>query len=120
MTTTSGVEATPLSKRGFAAIKPGRDDLEEFMTGLSDPYHPETNKDGYLVLLVAENKQNIDQLKVKLESVCSQSIPSWVFGYGDTRGEQRFREAVSKMMEETFIKAPVDKDYIVAQVNSVH
>ena len=99
------------------AIKPGRDDLEEFMTGLGDPYHPVTNKEGYLVLLVAENKQNINQLKQKLESVCCQSIPPWVFGYGDTRGESKFREAVSKMMEETFINAPVDKDCIVAQAS---
>jgi hypothetical protein len=107
-----------LSTRGMVAIKPGRDDLEQFLTGLSDPYHPTANKDGYLVLLVAENKQNIDQMKQKLESIFRrESIPNWIFGYGDIRGEDKFREVVSRMMEETFIKAPVDKNCIVAQAS---
>ncbi len=109
-----------LSTRGMVAMKPGRNDLEQFLTGLRDPYHPTTNKDGYLVLLVAENKQNIDQMKQKLESILrSESIPNWIFGYGDVRGEDKFREVVSRMMEETFIKAPVDKNCIVAQASCV-
>ena len=107
-----------LSKRGSLAIKPGRDDLEEFITGLSDPYHPISNKEGYLVLLVAENKLNINMLKQKLENICSQNIPSWVLGYGDMRGHADFRAAVSKMMEETFINSPVDKECIVAQASN--
>ncbi len=109
-----------LSARGLVAIKPGRDDLEQFLMGLSDPYHPVTNKDGYLVLLVAENKQNVDQMKQKLESILrTESIPNWIFGYGDIRGEEKFREAVSHMMEETFIKAPVDKNCIVVQARPI-
>ena len=107
-----------LSTRGMVAMKPARDDLEPFFTGLHDPYHPTTNQKGYLVLLVAENKQNINQMKQKLESIFrSESIPNWVFGYGDIRGEEKFREVVSRMMEETFIKAPVDKNCIVSQAS---
>jgi hypothetical protein len=108
----------PLSERGRIAIKPGRDDLEQFMTGLSDPYHPIDNKKGYLVLLVAENKLSVKMLLDKIQSVCrNEQIPSWVSGYGDFRGEMKFREALSSMMQDTFVQAPVDKNCLVVQAS---
>ena len=109
-----------LSARGILAQKPGRDDLEQFMKGLSDPFHPVDNKDGYLVLLVAENKLNISMImkKFKEASEC-ESIPDWVAGYGDMRGSKPFRTALAAMMEETFIKAPVDDECLVTQVSPV-
>ncbi len=51
-----GMAESGLSQRGIVSKTPVRDDLEEFFTAWSDPYHPESNRDGYLVLLVAENK----------------------------------------------------------------
>jgi hypothetical protein len=45
-----------LSQRGVESKTPVRDDLQEFFTAWSDPYHPSDNTAGYLVLLVAENK----------------------------------------------------------------
>ena len=55
-----------ISSRGVEAIKPGRDDLDEFMQGLMDAYHPESNPEGVLVLLVSENKLMWNTLQKKL------------------------------------------------------
>ena len=105
-----------LSQRGVVSMTPVRDDLEEFFAAWSDPYHPCNNPEGYLVLLVAENKLAWDMLKRKLDSDSQQKrVEKWVAGYGDFRGEERFRAALSKMMENTFVKAPVDKECVMVQ-----
>ena len=36
-------------------------------------------------------------------------------GYGDFRGEDRFRAALANMMQATFVQAPVDKDALMVQ-----
>lgn len=105
-----------LSQRGVISKTPVRDDLDEFFTAWGDPYDPNDNTEGYLVLLVAENKLSWEMLKRKIESESKgRQIEDWVAGYGDFRGEVRFRAALSKMMEESFVKVPVDKDSLMVQ-----
>ena len=96
---------------------PVRDDLEEFFTAWSNPYEPATNPEGYLVLLVAENKLSWDMLRRRLDAAAAEGkqLPAWVAGYNDFRGEERFRAALARMMETTFVHAPVDKDCVLVQ-----
>ena len=104
-----------LSQRGVVSKTPVRDDLQEFFTAWSDPYHPSDNTEGYLVLLVAENKLSWEVLKRKIESESHGRLEDWVAGYGDFRGEERFRRALGRMMEDSFVKVPVDKDSLMVQ-----
>jgi len=103
-------EESRLSQRGVVSMTPVRDDLEEFFAAWSDPYHPTQNPEGYLVLLVAENKLSWDMLQRRLDADSKErGIERWVAGYGDFRGEERFRTVLAKMMQNTFVQAPVDK-----------
>jgi len=105
-----------LSQRGIVSMTPVRDDLTEFFAAWSDPYHPSENAGGYLVLLVAENKLSWSTLKRRMEDDSKKrGIENWVAGYGDFRGEESFRAALARMMETTFVKAPVDKDCLMVQ-----
>ncbi len=53
------------------------------------------------MLLVAENKLSWDMLRQRLDAATAagNQIPSWVAGYGDFRGQERFRAALARMME---------------------
>jgi aspartate/methionine/tyrosine aminotransferase len=82
-------------------IKPLRGDLAVFTAGIMDPYHPTENKDGYLVMLVAENKLMHSELAAKVQGVSSSgsSMPQWVFDYGDLGGQADFKASVAKVMQ---------------------
>ena len=99
---------TTLSKRG-SSIELIRDDLLVFMKGAADPYDPLENPDGYLVMLVAENKLMWKEMAQKLESAMSKSppVPSWVLGYGDMGGEIHFKQTMATMMQR-WIDAPIN------------
>jgi hypothetical protein len=71
-----------LSSRG-QDIKAARDDLAMFMKGAMDPYDPTDNPDGYLVMLIAENKLMWKELAWKIEAVqAANPLPQWIFNYG--------------------------------------
>jgi hypothetical protein len=71
-----------LSSRG-QGIKATRDDLAMFMKGAMDPYDPTDNPDGYLVMLIAENKLMWKELARKIEAVqAANPLPQWIFNYG--------------------------------------
>jgi aspartate/methionine/tyrosine aminotransferase len=86
-------------------IKPDRDDLAMFSAGLMDPYHPTENQDGYLLMLVAENKLMYSELAAKVQEVSSsdQPMPQWVFDYGDLGGQADFKASVAKVMQRWII-----------------
>ena len=54
-----------------------------FMKGAMDPYDPTDNPDGYLVMLIAENKLMWKELARKIEAVqAANPLPQWIFNYG--------------------------------------
>jgi aspartate/methionine/tyrosine aminotransferase len=95
------------------AQKPPRDDMPDIMEGFMNPYHPVDNPDGVMVLLVAENKLTFPMLAAKIEKC--RPLESWVPYYGDSRGNERFRKALARMLEITFVQAPVDPEALCAQ-----
>lgn len=108
------VSKPSLSQRG-ASLGQVRDDLPLFAKGQLDAYHPADNPDGYLVMLVAENKLMWKEMAKKIESVqAERPIPAWIFNYGDMGGEMIFKESMGKMMQR-WIDAPVDPENLLFQ-----
>ena len=100
----SSPEDNGLSSRGLQALTPTRDDLPQLFNALGDQYHPVSNPQGFLSLLVAENKLNWAMMKAKLEEENRKGVDDWVAGYGDTRGNPEFRTALAAMMQDTFVQ----------------
>jgi hypothetical protein len=80
--TTTTPQESSLSTRG-QGVQAARDDLAMFMKGAMDPYDPIDNPDGYLVMLVAENKLMWKEMAWKIEAVQEANpLPQWIFNYG--------------------------------------
>ena len=62
-----------------------------------------------MVCLARESLCSLTLGMVRLDCLRTQA------GYGDFRGEERFRAALAGMMETTFVHAPVDKDAVLVQ-----
>jgi aspartate/methionine/tyrosine aminotransferase len=108
---------TTLSSRG-QGVKAVRDDLQMYLAAASDPYHPTENTDGYLVMLVAENKQMWNEMAHKLESVqASRQLPEWTFLYGDMGGQRDFKQSIAHMMQK-WIDPPVNPDKLRFQAGA--
>lgn len=104
-----------LSERG-RTVKPGRDDILVFQTAAADAYDPEENPEGYLVMIVAENRLMYHELSAKLRQVMTNTtIPEWALDYGQMSGQNDFRKAMAKMMESSWIDAPVSHKDILLQ-----
>jgi 1-aminocyclopropane-1-carboxylate synthase len=113
-------EKSSLSSRG-QSIKMVRDDSAMFAAGAADAYHPTQNKDGYLVMLVAENKLMWEETAAKLEEVRLQTndhpLPQWIFNYGDMGGQTDFKEVMAKVMQK-WIRQPVDPNKLRFQAGA--
>lgn len=110
--------STSLSVRG-QGVKAVRDDIPLFVAGLADPYHPVNNTQGYLVMLVAENKLMWKEMAVKLEElqVRSTPLPEWIFNYGNLTGQKDFCHAMAKVFRN-WINAPVNPQNIKVQAGA--
>lgn len=107
----------PLSYRG-QTLKAIRDDIPLFMKGKNDAYHPIDNPDGYLVMLIAENKLMWKEMAKKIEQVqASGPLPEWIFNYGDMGGKDVFKESMVSMMQH-WIHAPIDQKYLRFQAGA--
>ena len=67
-----------------------------------------------MVCLARESLCSLTLGMVRLDCLRTQA------GYGDFRGEERFRAALAGMMETTFVHAPVDKDAVLVQAGCSH
>lgn len=110
--------SSTLSSRG-QGVKAGRDDLQMYRAAVLDPYHPTDNPDGYLVMLVAENKQMWKEMAIKLESVqTSCPIPEWTLLYGDMGGQSDFKQSIATNVMQKWIVPPVDPDKLRFQAGA--
>jgi aspartate/methionine/tyrosine aminotransferase len=137
-TSTTTSSSSTLSERG-QSLKPARDDFAAYALAVTSPYHPLDNPTGYLVMLVAENKLLYPELAARLEQTLVVAAnaakaaaavedvdnnngepltsipPQWVFNYGDMRGHVTFRTKLAKLMEQSWIAAPVHPESLVIQ-----
>lgn len=123
---------TLLSTRGRGVVRSGRDDLSFFRIGAADAYHPIDNPRGYLVMLVAENKQMLQEMARRIEDVSSfhasslcrlrreqreepddsltatttTTIPEWTFLYGDMGGQANFKQEMAHVMNQWMTGTP--------------
>lgn len=89
-----------------------------FYESASDPYDPIDNPEGYLVMLVAENKLMWKEMAQKLEEAqASNPLPEWIFNYGDFGGDLNFKKSMRDMMQH-WIHAPIDTDYLRFQAGA--
>ena len=108
-----------LSSRGMLAKAPARPDMQYIFDAQKDLYHPDTNVNGYLSLLVAGNKMNLKMLMTKFQEVSSSKLmPAWVSDYADMKGHEELRKAAASMMEKTWIKVPVDHTCLAFQAGA--
>jgi aspartate/methionine/tyrosine aminotransferase len=132
----TSTSALALSTRGQGVQATGRDDLNLFFVAKSDPYHPVDNPNGYLVMLVAENKLMWTEMAHRIESVqCPAATPSssssssashqqtlllpeWTFLYGDMGGQIDFKRAMANLMERWIIGPHVDPDQLRFQAGA--
>jgi len=111
--------SSTLSVRG-RGVKAVRDDLFLFERGLADPYDPVHNADGYLVMLVAENKLMIQEMSQKIQQVQGDNettLPEWIFTYGPAAGQSDFVAAMARLFSK-WIRAPVDPRHVKAQAGA--
>lgn len=103
-----------LSQRG-ASLGLVREDLPLFAKATEDAFDPQLNPQGYLVMLVAENKLMWKEMAKKIEDTqAARPIPQWIFNYGAMTGEVSFKQAMAKTMQH-WIKAPVNPDNLQFQ-----
>lgn len=106
-----------LSVRG-QGVQAVRDDIPLFIAGLADPYNPIDNTEGFLVMLVAENKLMWKEMAEKLQQVqTSMPLPEWIFTYGNMTGQADFCAAMAKVFSK-WIRAPVDPQYVKTQAGA--
>lgn len=80
--------------------------LASFFKAISNPCHPDTNRDGYISLCVAENQCIISELSKKLTQPKFAKVgfgDQMNFCYNDSRGLEHVREAVAKFITKRFI-----------------
>eukprot|EP00735_Rhodelphis_limneticus_P007871 TRINITY_DN2055_c0_g1::TRINITY_DN2055_c0_g1_i1::g.21836::m.21836 TRINITY_DN2055_c0_g1::TRINITY_DN2055_c0_g1_i1::g.21836 ORF type:complete len:438 (-),score=56.40,sp/Q07262/1A1C_TOBAC/33.65/4e-78,Aminotran_1_2/PF00155.16/7.5e-57,Beta_elim_lyase/PF01212.16/5.9e-06 TRINITY_DN2055_c0_g1_i1:23-1336(-) len=100
----------PLSRRGMLAQRP----IASYFTAASraqqDPYHPETNPEGYLSFCIAENRLVFPLLKEKLQHC--RDIPSTIVSYPSMLGVTSFRKVLAKFLERQVFDISVDPDHL--------
>ena len=75
--------------------------LQRHYEGLSDPFDPVANPDGYIGLCEAENRLVAEMVADRLDRV--PSVPATVLDYDAMTGSVRFREQLGTFMGRTFL-----------------
>ena len=70
-------------------------------------FHPETNKEGSLNMLLAENALMWPEMQAKIQEVTAKPMPAWVSKYADYTGELEFKKALANMIQKYWIKKEV-------------
>lgn len=92
-----------LSERGsrLAESPPLPEYIHENFARVGEPWHPETNPDGFVSMCIAENKLTWDLLEPKMAT--SRTITQAAVGYDSMVGSLEFREELARFMGRTFL-----------------
>eukprot|EP01138_Halocafeteria_seosinensis_P014168 gb/GECG01014467.1/.p1 GENE.gb/GECG01014467.1/~~gb/GECG01014467.1/.p1 ORF type:complete len:425 (+),score=44.83 gb/GECG01014467.1/:1-1275(+) len=100
---------TTVSRRGTRAIRPITDYLRVLLQAQSDMFDPDNNPNGYVIMSVAENRQNFDTMREHLAKC--RNIDNAASAYNSMRGMIQFRRAFAKIMEHTLpTNRPLDPE----------
>ncbi len=103
-TVPEATNASVLSARGqqLLAAPPMPEYLTaHFLQGASDPFHPQSNPDGYIGLCVAENRLMWDVLEPRVRA--SRDVPETALAYDAMIGSNGFRESLANFLSERLL-----------------
>jgi DNA-binding transcriptional MocR family regulator len=92
-----------LSTRSARASAPSLPYWPLFAEALSNLHDPDTNPDGIVAMVVAENALSAGLFADKLRSLCPVSRPG-VLGYDDMRGRHSLRKAFAAVAERHILR----------------
>jgi len=107
--TKPGGVRTNLSNRGKRALAPFSPYIRAVNDAKKNPWSL-FNPDGYFVMATAESVLSFDLVHDKIRNC--REIPATVGLYGNFRGGERLRNAISRMMQRTFMGVEVDPSHI--------
>ena len=109
-----------LSRRGtIATVTELRSDMELFFEANNDLWRKKKNPKGKFPLNMAENKQNWDKLRVKMEDILKKnSIPDWVANYTGILGHDSFLESVAEFMSKYVTGCKISPENLGASAGS--
>ena len=96
-------EEGDLAPRSKLATKPALSYLDVFLEAL-DSQWSRRNPNGYVPLLIAENKLSADVIAKRVRKEARSVIPESALGYGSFRGSPEFRAAVASYASRTFAR----------------
>lgn len=111
---------TTLSIRGQKATETAlRTDMDLFFEANNDLWRKKKNPTGKFPLNMAENNQNWELLKSKMEDVLkNNSIPKWVSNYTGILGHPSFLESVAQFMSKHVTGCDISTDHLGASAGS--
>jgi aspartate/methionine/tyrosine aminotransferase len=101
-----------LSARGRRLIEspPMPEYIGEHFAHAGDPWHEQTNPDGYVSLCIAENKLHNETL---IKILAEIQPPARVLGYDAMHGNAEFRNRLARFLERSFLGRSFTADQIV-------
>ena len=111
---------TSLSRRGsIATVTELRTDMALFFEANGDLWRKKKNPNGKFPLNLAENNQNWDMLRDKMEEILkNNSIPDWVSNYTGILGHPSFLESVAQFMSKHVTGCDIDAAHLGASAGS--
>ncbi|PRW59463.1 1-aminocyclopropane-1-carboxylate synthase [Chlorella sorokiniana] len=95
----SADERRGCSARSGRLLKPALSYIGRFLTAMQEGlWDPKTNPDGWIPLVVAENKLNNAEVLARLQEG-SKDAPEWVMNYGSMRGVPQLQAAMARLLE---------------------
>ena len=103
-----------LSRRGILTHLPIRPayQIKMMERSFTDRFDKETNKNGAINMLFAENQLMWKEMEKKISEVTSKPMPNWVSRYNDFTGETKFKETLCKLMEKYWTKCKVEPGHL--------
>ena len=97
------IDTHRLSHRAQSLLAPGSipEYLQRHSDGLSDPFDPVANPNGYIGLCEAENRLVAEMVADRLDR--TPRVPATVLGYDTMTGSVLFREQLGNFMGRTFL-----------------
>lgn len=101
-----------LSRRGADLVSASTmpEYLVEHFRRFGDPWHPDTNPNGYLGLCVAENRLVWDLLEPKVTA--PRTVPATAFGYDAMIGSESFRTDLADFLWKRILGRRVSADHL--------